>query len=185
MWLGISQLGSTADYMAWVTSDVYVDIENTVKKIIVPEFTMVDDNTYIKSSFMSVPFKGTVQEAKDNYNFHQSQLRITIEKAFGVLVHRWTVLRGCLVVLIDKVTLMVKCLCCLQNFCINRNIDVHDKANERVDQMMEKDAFNVAISVECINELNTKTRGVKVSNEMIAFRNKVFPASLVGGGEHF
>jgi hypothetical protein len=29
---------------------------------------------------------------KDDYNYYQSQLRMTIECAFGMLVHRWSIL---------------------------------------------------------------------------------------------
>ena len=42
---------------------------------------------------MSVPLKGIVGEYDDAYNFYISQLQITIERAFGVLVHRWAILR--------------------------------------------------------------------------------------------
>ena len=42
---------------------------------------------------MSVPLKGIVSEYDDAYNFYVSQLRITIERAFGVLVHMWAILR--------------------------------------------------------------------------------------------
>jgi hypothetical protein len=56
-------------------------------------------------------------------------------------------------------------------FCINKNIGVH-KARERVGQMMEIDAFNVALSVECINELDTDMRGVSVTNEMVTISNE-------------
>jgi hypothetical protein len=183
-WLDISWPGSTADYMAWVTSDLYADIENPLKRIILTGFTLLGDNAYVKSSSMSVPFKGTVQEDKDSYNFYQSQLRITIERAFGVLVHRWAILRGPLLMPIGKVAPFVNCLCCLHNFCINRNIVIH-KARERVDQMMEVDAFNVALSVECINEHDSDIRGVNVTNEMVTISNECRPTSLLGGGEHF
>jgi hypothetical protein len=183
-WLDISWPGSTADYMAWVTSDLYADIENPLKKIILPGFTLLGDNAYVKNSFMSVPFKGTVQEDKDSYNFYQSQLRITIERAFGVLVHRWAILRGPMLMPIAKVALFVNCLCCLHNFCINRNIGVHE-ARERVEQMMETDAFNVAMSVECSNEFDTDTRGVNISNKMVTISNECCPTNLLGGGGHF
>ena len=51
------------------------------------------DNAYVNTSFMATPFKGSNSGVKDAYNFYHSQLRINIECAFGMLVHRWGVLR--------------------------------------------------------------------------------------------
>ena len=39
--------------------------------------------------YMSVPIKGEVSKYQDSYNFYVSQLRITIEHCFGVLVYMW------------------------------------------------------------------------------------------------
>jgi hypothetical protein len=78
--------------MAWVMSELYANIEkskNTIASVIRKGFTLVGDNAYVKSSSVSMSFKGGVTELEDSYNFYQSQLlRITIERVFGLLVHR-------------------------------------------------------------------------------------------------
>ena len=43
---------------------------------------------------MVTPLKAMSSGVKDAYNFYQSQLRINVECAFGVLTNRWTILRS-------------------------------------------------------------------------------------------
>jgi hypothetical protein len=69
---------------------------------------------------MSIPIPGTnITQAEDAYNFYFSQLRITIERAFGILVHRFGVLRAPLSISIKKVPPMIMCLMRLHNYCID------------------------------------------------------------------
>ena len=82
---------------------------------------------------MSVPLKGIVGQYDDAYNFYCSQLRITIERAFGVLVHRWEILRRPLTCPLSKVGSLVMCLCRLHNFCI-------DAKDEDILQTSDNDA---------------------------------------------
>ena len=120
-WIDINWPGSSSDYMAWVTSSLHRELEdNAITKIILEGMTLVGDNAYIKKSFMAVPLKGKQSGYCDAYNYYQSQLRITIERAFGVLVHRWAILRSPICVPLPKVSPMVLCLCRLHNFCIDR-----------------------------------------------------------------
>ena len=69
---------------------------------------------------MVTPYKNPV-ELQDNYNFYHSQLRITVECAFGMLVHWWSILGQSLLAAmgIHKITTMTVCLCKLHNFLIN------------------------------------------------------------------
>ena len=48
------------------------------------------DNAYVNTNFMATPYSnvGTDKE-KDAYNFYHSQIRITVEGSFGILVKRW------------------------------------------------------------------------------------------------
>jgi hypothetical protein len=77
---------------------------------------------------MCVPFRN-VSEAtdvpKDAFNFFQSQLRINIECAFGMLVHRFGILRKPFPrnVSITKTNSVVLALCKLHNFCIETKHD--------------------------------------------------------------
>lgn len=71
---------------------------------------------------MVTPYRNVSSGPKDAFNFYQSQLRIRVECCFGMLVHRWAILRKPLPVglTISKSTALVFCLCKLHNFCIDR-----------------------------------------------------------------
>jgi hypothetical protein len=188
-WIDISWPGSTADYMAWVTSALYFKIESTKsavhEAVIKAGYCIVGDNAYVKSSTMSVPFKGGITEAEDSYNFYQSQLRITIERTFGVLVHRWAILRGPLLVPIRKVGPLINCLCCLHNYCINRNIAMEEGYNENIAGLLEKDAQHLDGVVNYVNTNDSVCRGVRVSNQLGFINSECRPTNMIGGGEHF
>jgi hypothetical protein len=122
--------GSTADYMAWITSDLCQGIEissGTPLPKIKKGLMFVGDNAYVKTEYMAVPIKGAKTKVKDSYNFYQSQLRITIEQAFGVLVHCWSILRGPLNIPLFKVVPVVQSLVKLHNFCIDETL--HNKSS--------------------------------------------------------
>ena len=64
--------------------------------------------------------------SKFDYNFFHSQVRISIECAFGMLVNRWGILRRALPATfgIRKTGSLTHCLCRLHNYCINQNASV-------------------------------------------------------------
>ena len=70
---------------------------------------------------MCVPYKSVSSGPKDTFDFYQFQLRINIECAFGILVHRWDVLHKPIPVNISikRTSQLVHALCILHNFCIN------------------------------------------------------------------
>ena len=120
--------------MAWITSTLYADLEdNATTKKIIDGMTFVGDNAYTKKRYMSIPFRGMQGNYEDAYNFYQSQLRITIERAFGVLFHRWSNLRAPLVVPHQKVSPLIESLVHLHNFCIDENTDTSSEAIEDVE----------------------------------------------------
>ena len=181
-WIDISWPGSTADYMAWVTSDLYTKIEsNGLNKL---GMTLLGDNAYVKSRNMTIPVKGAKTHVQDAYNFYHSQLRITIERAFGILVHRWGILRGPLVFPLLKVSPFICCLCCLHNYCIDQRI-MRQNANEKIEHMVENDAYHISDVVYVNNEIESKMNGQKVSNSMLTFSNDGRANDLTGSGEHF
>ena len=51
------------------------------------------DNAYVQTPYMCTPWKAVSGGSKDAFNFFHSQVRINIECAFGMLVHRWGILR--------------------------------------------------------------------------------------------
>ena len=120
-WVEIKRPAATSNYMAWVTSSLYRALEtNSITKLILDGYTFVGDNAYVKTMFMATPLKGMRSSYEDGYNFYHSQLRITIERAFGVLVHRWAILRAPLTVPLPRIAPLIESLIRLHNFCINK-----------------------------------------------------------------
>lgn len=154
--------GITSDYMAWVTSDLSIQLENECN-VLKPKYTLIGDNAYVKRRYMSVPFKGKVQEYEDAYIFYFSQLRIIIERAFGVFVHRWGILHTPLRIPIRNVGPLVFCLSLLHNFCINN-------AEFKAPSTCNKD-YRYMVS-------NNKDTPVSFNKDNI-------PVDILHGGEHF
>jgi hypothetical protein len=145
-------------------------------------YSIVGDSAYVKSLYMSVPFKGVGNnDVLDAYNFYQSQLKITIERAFGVVVHRWAILRGPLVIPVQKVAPLVKCLCCLHNFCIDKN----SETTKNVVNISEDVAEHLHGVVQATNILDSNSQGTQVTNRIVTFNNQGAPCELLGGGDHF
>ena len=118
-WANIKHPGRSSDYLSWRGSGLPAAIENGLIKLIAGG-TMVGDNAFVKAEYMAVPFPGYgVTEVQDGYNFYLSQLRITIECAFGILVHRWGILRRPLSCRMDRVLGLTMCLMRLHNYCID------------------------------------------------------------------
>lgn len=124
----IKHPGATADYLAFTTSNIFTKIQgnspiHTNKPFLKPGLCLYGDNAYVNSEFMAVPFKGVSGGPKDAYNFYLSSLRINIECAFGMLVHRFGILRKPMPInfSLQKINALVGCLCKLHNFCINQN----------------------------------------------------------------
>jgi hypothetical protein len=169
---------------------LYFNIESTKaalhKAVIKAGYCIVGDNVYVKSSTMSVPYKGGITEAEDSYNFYQSQLQITIERTFRVLVHCWAILRGPLLIPIRKVGPLINCLCCLHNYCINRNIAMEEGYNENIaGLLLEKDAKHLDGVVSYVNDHESFCRGVCVNNQLEFINSECCPTNMIGGCEHF
>jgi hypothetical protein len=111
---------STSDYLGFTTSEIHKLLLMNID-FLAPNLTFFGDNAYVSTEFMATPYKGSQQGCKDAYNFFQSQLRINIECAFGMLVHRWGVLHKPLPVniTVSKATQLVRALCIFHNFCID------------------------------------------------------------------
>ena len=104
------------------SSEVGRKLENDDSDLILPEHAIAGDNASVENATMATPVPGLrISDVEDAYNFYLSQLRITIERAFGILVHRWGVLRKPLSMSILKVPAIVTCLMRLHSFCIGRD----------------------------------------------------------------
>ena len=86
------------------------------------------DNAYTLSESMMIPFPGTNLAAshpsRECFNFWHSQVRITIERAFGIFVQRFGIFWQALKFDLNKSIEIVHACCRLHNFCINRNLPV-------------------------------------------------------------
>ena len=82
--IDISHPGSTFDYLAFVTSSLKRKIDND--GILADNKYIFGDNAYVNTQYMRTPYKRG-NDNQDNYNFYHSQLRITVECTFEILVH--------------------------------------------------------------------------------------------------
>ena len=181
IWFDIRWPGASSDFMAWVTSKLCIDLEkNGTTKILLKGMTLVGDNAYVKTKYMATPLKGMQHSYNDAYNFYLSQLRITIERAFGVFVHRWAILRGPLAVPVQKVGPLVMCLMRLHNFCIDCNESLDDTFTS-----IYEDAANVRRVVGMSNTLNRMTDKSAVDQTAVGLDNNGRPSSLLDLGHHF
>ncbi len=90
-YLSRSYPGSTSDYIAFEGMSLFHQLE---QGILAPGLCLFGDNAYLNSTYMATPYAVTSSGTKDAYNFYHSQLRIRIECAFGMLKHRWAILRA-------------------------------------------------------------------------------------------
>ncbi len=139
LWVDIHFPGATSDFFAFEQTDFYKRLE---AGLLHPGLCIFGDAAYVNAPYMCVPFRNVQAEdgdgSKDSYNFYQSQLRITIECAFGMLVHRFGMLRKPFPVnvSISKTNAAVLALCKLHNFCI-------DSSQEEITPTHMKDATNI------------------------------------------
>ena len=172
-WIEMKWPAATSDYMAWVTSSLAMELEDDSMGMLIKGGTLVGDCAYVKKLFMATPLKGYLGGYEDGYNFYLSQLRITIERAFGVLVHRWAILRAPLICPIAKVSPLVLSLVRLHNFCIDQNelTSVNVPSNYR---------FNLLSNVT-----NAQKFGSGANTEIVEFDALGRPVSLLGCCHHF
>ena len=143
-WAEVKWPGSASDFMAFVTSLLCMFLErNDVTKLLRDDMTLVGNNAYVKQIYMAVPLRGNQSGWGEGYNFSLSQIRITIERAFGVFVHRWAILRAPLTIPILKVPALVPCLIRLHNFCIDaKEMDIASTHDDDFSYLFDTVAFS-------------------------------------------
>ena len=114
-------VGCTNDAIAFETSSLR-DVCNSLPF----PYHWIGDNAYTLNETMIVPFLGQnlhkTHPYLEAFNFYQSQLRITIECAFGVLVRRWGILWKAMEYDLEFQFEIVHACCRLHNFCISRRL---------------------------------------------------------------
>ena len=135
IWVEVRMPGAASDFYAFDESDLKKKLDQ--EGFLRPGFCLFGDNAYVNSSYMCTPWRNVTSGPKDAMNFYHSQLRINIECAFGILVHRWGMLRKPMPINVGvgKISSLLLALCKLHNFCIDQSCDnldspsVHDIAN--------------------------------------------------------
>jgi hypothetical protein len=129
--------GSASDFTMWLDCDLRTKLETP--GFLKEGLLLYGDNAYVNTHYLISPFKQVSAGPKDAYNFYHSQLRITIEGAFGMLVHKWGCLRKPMPmnIPVSSLTRLVLALCKLHNFCI-------DQREELSEDLCVVDSFYVA-----------------------------------------
>lgn len=138
IWVEVNMPGAASDFYAFDES--YLKTKLDAEGFLRPGLCLFGDNAYVNSSRMCTPWRNVSKGPKDAMNFYHSQLRINIECAFGILVHRWGMLRKPMPVnmSVGKISSLVLALCKLHNFCI-------DKRCEDVESPTESDVANITL----------------------------------------
>ena len=174
-WADIRHPAVTSDYLAWTSSGVGSKLQEDDCSIVLPGYCIAGDNAFVENMSMATPIPGVhISEIEDAHNFYLSQLRITIERAFGILVHRWGVLRRPLSMSILKVPAIVTCLMRLHNFCI----DYDSRRTVRATDRDERNIRNLAARVRKDPKTNQSPTAVFLDKNGV-------PKDLMGSGHHF
>ena len=164
---------SASDYISWNASDLPKKI--LLERLIKPGFAIYSDNAYVTNDYMVIPFRGSVSEIEDAYNFYLSQLRITIERAFGLLVHRWGILRKPILFSTHKIPSLIMCLLKLHNFLIREKCKISPKPTARDASFQQNNPVRYQLDDE----------EVVVDDQLVQFDALGRPVSILNGGHHF
>ena len=122
IWYSMDTAGGTHDSLAFKLSDLGMKLdENGIKE----GYWIAGDDAYACSEWLLCPYSKQScrgYQERDDFNFYQSRCRINIECAFGMLVHRFGVLRRPMRCKLSEVTVVVVVVCMkLHNLCIDDN----------------------------------------------------------------
>ena len=87
----IAAPGSTSNILDYQKTQMVALVDN-----LPPRKYIIGDAAYVCSEYLITPFKKDklLDVARDSYNFYISQLRMSIEMAFGNMVNRWRILKS-------------------------------------------------------------------------------------------
>ncbi len=140
--------------------------------ILAPGLCIFGDNAYLNTPYMATPYAAVSGGTKVAYNFYHSQLRIRIECTFGMLTHRWAILRSVIPmnVSVQKTVALVLALAKLHNYCIDA-----DGASD----------LTFTASDERQHEINGAVPLVTTGDSQESSGHDVVPEQLLDGGNHF
>ncbi|KAL3783553.1 hypothetical protein HJC23_008184 [Cyclotella cryptica] len=161
--------GSTSDCLAFEGSDLYKRCTQGLMKQDFGKlpFVLFGDNAYLNSSFMATPYPNVSNDPGKK----TKELRIRVECAFGMLVHRWGILCSAFPQNIKtrKVIATVIVLTKLHNFCI-------DESNNSQEILPSLEVDNNVL----INRDDSYVEMVGVNKNETAL-----PTDLMNGGHHY
>jgi hypothetical protein len=110
---------SSSDFISFIRSKLYVKLNSP--GFLADGLVLFGDNAYVSTDYMVTPYKSIRAGPKDDFNFFHSQLRINIERAFGMLVKRWAILRKPMSFRMGsrKQIALTMALCSLHNYCMD------------------------------------------------------------------
>ena len=140
--------------------------------ILAPGLCIFGDNAYLNTPYMATPYAAVSGGTKVAYNFYHSQLRIRIECTFGMLTHRWAILRSAIPmnVSVQKTVALVLALAKLHNYFIDA-----DGASD----------LTFTASDEWQHEINGAVPLVTTGDSQESSGHDVVPEQLLDGGNHF
>ena len=152
-YISVQHPATASDYLSFVTSSLYQQL--TERSGLPSGFCLYGDNAYVNESYMCFPFPNTSSGPKDAYNYYQSQVRINIECAFGILMNHWRILKSPLNanIPINRVNALVSCLCKIHNFCI-------DNGNAKPPQRYPHDALTLMDFINDTGSENARPLGL-------------------------
>ena len=184
--IDIGHPGCTSDYLAFAMSSLHKKLEgknkhNAEQPFLHPGLALYGDNAYVNTRYMVVPFKAVSSGPEDNYNFYHSQLRINIECAFGMLVHRWGILRKAMPtgITVAKTSVLVLALCKLHNFCI-------EERDEIILKLTPSDSVEIALQggIDLETSTGTSIGNANDKSDDGLYQNMRRIDDLLDGGEH-
>ena len=123
--------GSTSDCLAFKGVSLFQKLD---EGILAPGLCIFGDKAYLNTPNMATPYAAVSGGTKDAYNFYHSQLRIRIECTFGMLTHRWAILRSAIPmnVTVQKTVAVVLALAKLHTYRIgaDSNLDLTYTASD-------------------------------------------------------
>ena len=161
--------GLTSDCLAFEGMLLFQHLE---QGILAPELCIFGNNAYLNNPYIVTPYAAALGGTKDAYNYYHSQLRIRIECAFGILTHRWAILRSAIPmnVSVQKTVSLVLALAKLHNYCIDTD-------------MTHCDVSYSTAADEWRSEVNGAVPLVETEHSESS--RDVTPRHLLDGGHHF
>jgi hypothetical protein len=113
--------GSTNDIVAFESSN----LKHLNEKLSFP-YHWNGDGAYRGTEFMMTPFEGTklsiTDPDLDSFNFYHSQIRITVERCFGMLIQRFGIFWSEMKYEVKFIVEIVHCCIRLHNMCVDFNL---------------------------------------------------------------